>query len=108
MAENEKDLNFLPEGYKIEIVNSLRQNHALSVNKYGQHIKGLCIASKLGILNRRTTGDFQGHLTYLGYNACGTVDLVVSSEATLLLFKFAILELDILSDQKPVLLTLSK
>ena len=109
MATNEKDLNFLPEGCKLEI--SLRNSEDLSVNEYGEYITGICIASNLGTLNERTTDDIQRHLTYLGYNACRTADLVLSSEATLLdpaiIQYLLILELDILSDHKPVLLKFS-
>ena len=40
----------------------------------------LCIASKLRVLNGRTRRDLQGHFTYLGYEGCSTVDLVLASE----------------------------
>ena len=58
------------------------RQQALSVNEYGRHIKDLCVASKLGTLNGRKRGDFQGRLIYLGYHACSTADLLLSSKAT--------------------------
>ena len=70
---------------------------------------GLCIASRLLILNGRARGDFQGYITYVGYHGCSTVDLILSSEPTLLdpaifqylpIFQF----LNISSHHKPDLL----
>ena len=40
----------------------------------------LCIVSKLRVLTGRTRGDLQGHFTYLDYQGCSTVDLVLASE----------------------------
>ena len=54
--------------------------------------------------------NFQGHLTFVGYHVCSTVDLVLSSEATLLdpaiIQYLSLLELNILLEHKSVLLKL--
>ena len=37
------------------------------MNEYGQQLLDLCIETKLMILNGRTRGELQGHLTYVGF-----------------------------------------
>ena len=54
-----------------------------SVNEYRRQLFDLCIETKLRILNGRTHGDLQGHLTYAGFHGCSTVNLVLTSEASL-------------------------
>ena len=77
--ENEKDLNYLPQEYELDTIRSVRNNQDTSVNEYGQQLLDLCIETKLRILNGRMRGDLQGHLTYVGFHACSTVDLVLTS-----------------------------
>ena len=83
IIENEKDLNYLPQDYELDTIRSVRNNQYTSVNEYGQQLLDLCIETKLMILNGRTRGDLQGHLTYVGFHGCSTVDLVLTSEASL-------------------------
>ena len=70
----------------------------------------MCIASKLRILNGRTREDFQGHFTYVGYNECSSVDLILASENILtqlsLVGYLSVQELNPLSHHKPLLLKL--
>ena len=54
------------------------------MNEYGQQLLDLCIETKLGILNGRTRRDLQGHLRYVGFHGFSTVDLVLTSEASLI------------------------
>lgn len=110
-AENENDFHFLPEGYELDIINSSRINKNLYVNEYERQSKGLCITSRLLILNGRARGDFQGHITYVGYHGCSTVHLILSSEPTLLdpaIFQYLPIFqiLNISSHHKPDLLKL--
>ena len=83
IVENKKDLNYLPQDYELDTIRSVRNNQDTSVNEYGQQLLDLCIETKLRILNGRTRGDLQGHLTHVGFHDCSTVDLVLTSEALL-------------------------
>ena len=47
VTENINDLHFSPGGYELDIVNSSKNNQDISVNKYGQQLIDLSIASKL-------------------------------------------------------------
>ena len=53
------------------------------MNEYRQQPLDLCIETNLRILNNRTRGVLQGHLTYVGFHGCSAVDLVLTSEASL-------------------------
>ena len=68
------------EGYELDTFTTHRNNKDVSLTSYGDQLIQLCIASKLRVLNGRTRGDLQGHFTYLGYQSCSTVDLVLASE----------------------------
>ena len=81
IIENEKDLNYLPQDYELDTIRSVRNNQDTSVN--GQQLLDLCIETKLKILNGRNRGGLQGHLTYIGFHGCSTVDLALTSEASL-------------------------
>ena len=80
IVEHRKDLDFLPEGYELDTFMTHRNNDDVSLNSYGEQLIQLCIASKLRVLNGRARGDLQGHFTYLGYQGCSTVDLVLDSK----------------------------
>ena len=56
-----------------------RFNEDISVNEQGGQLLDLCISSKFSIRNART-GDFRGKFTYVGYDSCSTIDLVLASE----------------------------
>ena len=43
---------------------------------------------KLRVLNRRARGDLHGHVTYVCYHGCSTLDLVVVSEKLQIINKF--------------------
>ena len=66
----------------------------------------LCIASKLRVLNGRTRRDLQGHFTYLGYEGCSTVGLVLASENIFQtnLIQYLSVQTFTFSDHKPILL----
>ena len=111
IVEDEKDLDFLPEGYELDIFTTLKNNEDITVNQYGQQLLQLCIGNKLRILNGRTRGDLQGHFTYVGYQGCSTVDLVLASESLIkasLIQYFSVLDLSIFSDHRPLLLRILK
>ena len=80
IAEDRKDLDFLPESYELDTLTTHRNNEDVSLNSYGEQLIQFCIASKLRVLNGRTRGDLQGHFTYFGYQDCSTVDLVLASK----------------------------
>ena len=80
IVEDRKDLDFLSEGYELDTFTTHRHNEDVSLNSYGEKLIQLCIPSKLRVLNSRTRGDLQGHFTYLGYQGCSTVDLVLASQ----------------------------
>ena len=111
IVENEKDFNYLPQDYELDIVTSVRNNQDVSINDYGLQLLDLCIAAKLRILNGRTRGDLQGHVTYIGHKGNSTIDLVLTSEINLLetgLIQYlSVLNINHLSDHCPVLLKLS-
>ena len=101
-------MNYLPQDYELDTIRSIRNNQDTSVNEYGQQLLNLCIETKLRILNGRTRGDLQGHLTYVGYHGCSTVDLVLTSEVSLTestkVQYLSVQDLNFLSDHRPVLL----
>ena len=109
IIENEKGLRYLPQDYELNTVRSVRNNQDTSVNEFGQHLLDLCTEAKLRILNGRTRGDLQGHLTYVG---CSTVDLVLASEAYLtkstIIQYLLVQDLNFLSDHRPILLKLTR
>ena len=78
IVEERKDLDFLPEGYALDTFTTHRNNEDVCLNSYG--LIQLSIVSKLRVLNGRTRGDLQVHFTYLGYQCCSTVDLVLALE----------------------------
>ena len=107
IAEDRKDLDFLPEGYELDTFMTYRNKEDVSLNSYGEQLIQLCIGSKLTILNRRTRGDLQGHLTYLGYQGCSTVDLILASENTFqtnLMQYLSVQTFTTFSDHRPILL----
>ena len=63
IAEDRKDLDFLPEGYELDTFTTHRNNEDVSLNSFGEQLIQLCIASKLRVLNGRTRRDLQGHFT---------------------------------------------
>ena len=111
ITEGEKDLNYLPQGYQLDCILSNRNNKDPSMNEYGRQLLDLCIETKLRVLNGRVRGDFQGHLTYIGYHGSSTVDLVLTTEQALtrenIIQYLSIAPLNHLSDHKPVLLSLT-
>ena len=80
------------------------------MNEYGQQLLDLCIETKLSILNCRTRGDLQGHLTYVRFHGCSRVDLVIKSEASLakstVVQYLSVQDLNFLFDHRPILLEL--
>ena len=107
MVEDRKDLEFLPKGSKLDTSTAHRNNEDVSLNSYGEELIQPCIRSKLRVLNARTRGDLQGHFTYLGYQDCSTVDLVLTSEnifQTNLIQYLSVQTFTTLSDHKPILL----
>ena len=82
------------------------------MNEYRQQPLDLCIETKLRILNNRTRGDLQGHLTYVGFHGCSAVDLVLTSEASLtkstIVQYLSVQDLNFLSDHRPILLKLTR
>ena len=64
-----------------------------------------------GVLNERTRGYLQGHVTYFGYHGCRTVHLILVLEKAFMQSQMiqylSIEELNILSDHKPILLCLN-
>ena len=82
----------------------------VSINYFGQQSLKLCIAAKLKIFNGQTRVDLQGHFTNFGFQGCSTVDLVLASESLLkssLIQYLSVQDLNLLSDQKPILLKIS-
>ena len=53
------------------------------MNKYGQQLLDLRSKTKLRILNGRTSRDLPQRLTYVGFHGFSTVDLVLTSKASL-------------------------
>ena len=61
------------------------------------------------IQNGRTLGDFQGKVTYIGYNGVSTIDYILASEIFLMrkyIHSFNVEELTSLSDHRPLTLKL--
>ena len=110
ITENEKDLNYLPQDYEFDSIRSVRNNQDTSVNECGQQLLDLCIRTKLRILNGRTRGDLQWHLTYVGFHGCSTVDLVLASETSLtksaIVQYLSVQDLNFLSENRPILITI--
>ena len=110
IIESENELDYLPQDCEIDSITSIRKNQDISINEYGQQLLDLCIASKLRILNGRTRGDHQGHITYIGDKGHSIVDLVLASEICLsqsgLIQYLSVLNLNHLSDHCPILLKL--
>ena len=109
--ENDKDLKYLPSDYELDKTLKARNNQDMVINEYGQQLLDLCITSKMRILNGRTRGDLQGHLTYVGYHGSSTVDLVLASETLIfetpaIIQYLSVLELSCISDHKPILIKL--
>ena len=67
-----------------------RDNQDKIVTTRGKHILGLCVQSRLRILNGRTLGDLEGKFTF--HNSLGstgsTIDYIISSESFLHKFIF--------------------
>ena len=80
IVQDWKDLDFLLESYELDTLTTHRNNEDVSVNSYGQQLIQLYIPSKLRVLNGRTREDLQGNFTYLRYQGCSTVDLVLVSK----------------------------
>ena len=107
IVEDTKNLDFLSQGYELDTFTTHRNNEDVSLNSYGEQLIQLCIASKLRVLNGRTRGDLQGHFTYLGYQSCSTVDLVLASEnifQTNLIQYLSVQTFTTFSDHRPILL----
>ena len=107
IVEDRKDLDFLQERYELNTFSTHRNNKDASLNSCGEQLIQLCIVSKLRILNGRTRGDLEGHFTYLGYQGCSTVDLVLASEnifQTNLIQCLSVQTFTIFSDHRPILL----
>ena len=61
------------------------------------------------ILKGRTPGDFQGKVTYIGYNEVSTIDYTLASEIFIMrkyIHSFNVEELTSLSDHMPLTLKL--
>lgn len=56
-----------------------RFNEYISVNEQGGQLLDFCISSKFSMINGRI-GDFRGKFTYVAYNGCSNIDLVLASE----------------------------
>ena len=82
------------------------------MNQYGQQLLDLYIKTKLRTLNIRTHGDFQGHVRHVGLYGCRTVDLVLTSEASLTketkVQYLLVQNLNFLSDHRPIFLKLTR
>ena len=65
-------------------ITSIRNNQDILIDEYGQQLLDICITAKVKILNDRTRGDLQGHITYIGNKGHSTVDSVLASEICLL------------------------
>ena len=63
ITEDTRDLSFLPCDYELDTFTVSRNKEDVSINYFGQQLLKLRIAAKLRILNGRTRGDLQVHLT---------------------------------------------
>ena len=91
----------------MEIFTTYSNNEDVSLNSYGEQLIQLCIAWKLRVRNGRTKGNPQGHFTYLGYQGCSTVVLVLASENILqtnLIQDHSVQTFTTFSDHRPILL----
>ena len=102
-------MNYLPQDYELDTIRSVRNNQDTSVNEYGQQLLNLCIKTKLRISNGRTRGDLYGHLTYVGFHGCSTVDFRLTSKASLtestIVQYISVEDLNFFSDHRPILLS---
>ena len=110
-TENKKNLNYLPQGYEVDTIRSVRNNQNTSVNEYTHDLFNVCPETRLRILNCRICGDLHGHLTYVDFHGCSRIILVLTSEASLT--KFAIarvfqLMIWVFSNIWPILLKLGR
>ena len=82
------------------------------MNKYGQQLLDLRSKTKLRILNGRTSRDLPQRLTYVGFHGFSTVDLVLTSKASLtkstIVQYLSVQDLNFLSDHWPILLKLTR
>ena len=109
--ENESDKKFinLPEEYEIDQFTRKRNNQDIHINSYGEKLIDFSISTQMRILNGRTLGDFQGKVTYIGYNGVSTIDYILPSEIFLMrkyIHSFNVEELTSLSDHRPLTLKL--
>ena len=81
-TENKKNLNYLPQGYEVDTIQSVRNNQNTSVNEYTHDLFNVCPETRLRILNCRICGDLHGHLTYVDFHGCSRIILVLTSEAS--------------------------
>ena len=110
-TKNKKNLNYLPQGYEVDTIRSVRNNQNTSVNEYTHDIFNVCSETRLRILNCRIHRDLHGHLTYVDFHGCSRIILVLTSEASLT--KFAIvhvfqLMIWVFSNIRPILLNLGR
>ena len=68
-----------PASMNLDRVAPNRFNEYISVNEQGGQLLDFCISSKFSISNGRI-GDFRGKFTYVAYNGCSNIDLVLASE----------------------------
>ena len=68
-----------PASMNLDRVVPNRFNEYISVNEQGGQLLDFCISSKFSISNGRI-GDFRGKFTYVAYNGCSNIDLVLASE----------------------------
>ena len=109
--ENESDKKFinLPEEYEIDQFTRKRNNQDLHINSYGEKLIAFSISTQMRILNGKTLGDFQGNVTYIGYNGVSTIDYILASEIFLMrkyIHSLNVEELTSLSDHRPKTLKL--
>ena len=109
--ENDEDIEFLnlPQNYQIDRYKKFRSNQDQHKNSYGEKFIELAVTSKMKILNGRILGDLLGKYTYIGYNGISTVDYVLGSENLLMknfIHSFQVEELTLLSDHRPISVTL--
>ena len=97
----DKKMINLPEEYEIDQFTRKRNNQDIHINSYGEKLIDFSISTKMRILNGRTLGDFQGKVTYIGYNGVRTIDYILASEIFLMrkyIHSFNVEELTSLSD----------
>ena len=109
--EHENKFLSLPESFISEQFSRARVNQDRKVNKFGYELRDICIAANLKILNGRTLGDLTGKYTYIGNKGCSTVDYILASENIMsegndIINNFRVEELNMLSDHRPVTVSL--